>query len=73
MFMSLTACNNVAQVAKPVSGDRVVTCTLANFKDLPKEIKGQVAFELKSTISIAVFNEDKTERVDMTFPKEKCK
>jgi len=74
MIMFLFGCNNIAQVNKDYSGgDRTVTCTLTNFKTLPKTITGQVAFELKSTISIAVFNKDKSERVDMTFPKDKCK
>ena len=48
------------------------TCKLDNFKGFPKKVTGNVTFELKSFITIKIYNKDKSESVEITFPKDKC-
>ena len=50
----------------------IVTCYLNGFAGLPSKIKGEVVISLNKYITIAVTNKDKTETVEMTFPKNKC-
>jgi hypothetical protein len=54
-------------------GEKAVTCQMNGFNGFPKKITGPVVFELKRTVTIAVFSKDKAERVDITFPRDKCK
>ena len=49
------------------------TCYMDNFKGFPEKVTGPVTFELKKFITIKIDNEDKTESIEMTFPKSKCK
>ena len=52
---------------------KFVTCTMNNFKGFPSRVKGQVAFVFKNSITIAVLSRDKASRVDLTFPRNRCK
>ena len=45
---------------------------LNGFVGLPSQIKGEVVISLNKYITIAVKNKDKTETVEMTFPKKMC-
>lgn len=49
------------------------TCTMNGFKGFPSKVSGPVALELKNVMSIIIVNKDKTEQVEIVFPKNKCK
>ncbi len=73
LFM-LTGCDFLSQnISTQESQNRTVVCKLKNFDGFPRQVMGPVVFELRTTITIAIFNRDRTERVDMTFPKSKCR
>lgn len=72
VFM-LSGCDFLSQNTPVQSGKKTVTCKMNNFKGFPKKVTGPVVFELTSTITIGIFNKDESERVDMTFPKDKCR
>jgi len=50
----------------------IATCMLNGFTGLPPKITGEVVISLDKYITIAVTNKDKTETVEMTFPKKMC-
>ncbi len=47
-------------------------CLMNGFPGFPAKVKGDVVISLKNYITIAVQNKEKTELVEMTFPKNKC-
>ena len=49
------------------------TCYLNDFKGFPEKVTGPVSLELKNFLTIVVENKKKTEKVEITFPKSKCK
>lgn len=48
-------------------------CYMNNFSNLPSSIRGKVTLNLKNHVTIAVYNKNKSEVVEMTFAKNKCK
>lgn len=73
LFM-LTGCDFLSQnTTTQKSQNRTVVCKLNDFGGFPRQVTGPVVFELRTTITIAIFNHKRTERVDMTFPKSKCR
>jgi len=71
MLLFLVGCGFTGSVDLGGS-NRVVTCKMNNFNQFPSKITGKVTLELKNFLTIVVFNKDKTEKVEITFPKEKC-
>lgn len=69
----LSGCNFLADNTPAQTNAKVATCEMKGFSGFPKRVTGPVVFELRTTVTIAIFNNNKTERVDMTFPKSKCK
>ncbi len=51
----------------------IVICYMAGFINLPPSVRGPVTFTLKNHITVAVYNRNKTELVEMTFAKNKCR
>ena len=43
------------------------------FEGFPAKVTGQVSFELKNFLTLVIENKAKTEKVEITFPKDKCK
>lgn len=71
-LLFLTGCNEGAFF----KGNTVIlnaTCYMKNFKDFPDRVSGPVVLQLKNYLTIRVDNKDKSESVEMTFPKSKCK
>jgi len=52
---------------------KFATCSMNNFKSFPSKVTGQIVFVFNKTMTIAVLNRDKSERVDLTFPRSRCK
>jgi len=74
LLLSLVGCGFIGKInGKPEKANATATCEMNGFKGFPKSVTGPVVLEFKKVISIAILNKDETERVDMTFPKEKCK
>lgn len=73
LLLFLAGCNKAALF--PTSGTTILnaTCYMDGFKGFPKKVTGPVTMQLKSFLTIRVDNEDKTESIEMTFPKSKCK
>lgn len=72
LLFALAGCNEVALIN---SNSKIVraTCYMEDFKDFPEKVTGPVTLELKNFLTIKIDNEDKSESVEMTFPKSKCK
>ena len=51
----------------------IATCYMSGFIKLPSKIKGKVVVTLKNHIVLKVYNKKKTESVEITFVKNKCK
>ena len=49
------------------------TCYMDKFEGFPAKVTGQVSFELKNFLTLVIENKAKTEKVEITFPKDKCK
>jgi hypothetical protein len=51
---------------------RIATCKLNDFSGFPSVITGPITVELSKALLIAVFNKDRSEMIEIGFPKEKC-
>jgi len=70
-MIGVTACDFVGKVVQQPA--KTATCQMNGFRGFPKSVTGPVAMELKTVLSIAIYNKDKTEVVEIVFKKDKCK
>lgn len=71
LLILLTGCDYFVAINNETKAIQA-TCNMGGFKGFPEKITGLVTLELKNYITILVENEDKTEKVEITFPKSKC-
>ena len=71
MGLWLVGCDKFASVSETTV--LRATCYMKDFEGFPEKVTGPVTLELKSFYTIKIENNDKTESVEMTFPKSKCK
>ena len=72
IVLFISGCSQSAYYKSSTSALKA-TCYMNNFKKFPKKITGIVTLDLKNYLTIMIKNEDKTESVEMTFSKTKCK
>jgi hypothetical protein len=66
----ITGCDKFAVTKSTILN---ATCYMEGFEGFPEKVTGPVTLELRSYLTILVKNKDKTEKVEITFPKSKCK
>jgi len=71
-ILLIAGCSQELVLKKNEETSKTLVCKMNNFKDFPREVSGVVSFELKNFVTIVLENKDKTEKVEMTFSKEKC-
>ena len=72
-ILLLTGCSEPASILTQQSTIIRATCYMDGFDGFPKKITGQVSFQLKSYLTLVIHNKKKTEKIEMTFLKSKCK
>lgn len=68
----LVGCDQIAALNSETTVLRA-TCYMKDFDGFPEKVTGPVTLELKSYYTIKIENKDKSESVEMTFLKSKCK
>lgn len=73
ILLILSSCNFIGTTRTTQGKPTEIVCKMNDFNGFPKEVQGYLAFNLKTVVTIYIYNKDKTQRIDMTFKKKYCR